>query len=342
MNMKRSFNAALIALLTLTLGISPALVHAEGVLFLAPTAKEQDFAVYLQTKPEYISFVDFWIERNPLKADVDHLLEVFERAQLAYLNNPFDEAKALFENVVQLAHQSDWKALQREVLFTSLLRLSQLEQSSESKKHYIKRAVALDHEMEPNTSLFPPPFVEEFKSVRKEMREQAYVWKKPDQEQTALTLLNGKKINFRKPVLITEGFHRLTIVSNSRTVWTKVISQRDFEKLHLDRKTFAVGNCEKGRVAVESDVGINSSHMFFGPQCLKDFGKRPVDIKADFSPGPRAEQIHAVAPSDPIWKKTWFWVAIAGVALTAVVISQNNQKQERSSTEVKPTHTQGL
>ena len=153
--------------------------YAESVLFLAPQAKEQDFAIFLQTKPQYMSYVEFWSERNPLKSDVDHLLDVFERAQMAYLNNPLDEAKTLFENVVQLAHQSDWKNSQRELLFSAFLRLAQFESTEEGRKHYLKRAIALDHEMEPNTSLFPPPLVEEFKTIRRSMREQSFIWKKP-------------------------------------------------------------------------------------------------------------------------------------------------------------------
>jgi hypothetical protein len=338
------FFRCLVQVLILSTTLSSSYLKADNILFLSQNALEQDYAVYLQTKPQYLSYVEHWLERNPDKADIDHLLEVFERAQVAYLNNPLDEAKALFENVVQLAHQSDWRSSQRELLLAAFLRLAQFEQSEEGRKHYLKRAIALDHEMEPNTSLFPPPLINEYKELRRQLRTGAFVWKKPINEPTAVVLLNGKKLNFHKPVLVVEGQHRLSLVSNRHTLWTKVLHQRDFEKLYVQRKPYANGSCEKSQILVEADVGLNSSHMFYGPDCTKEFSKKKFQVAQAYTPShepsPLQNALETSTPREPIWKKTWFWAAIVGVALTAAVISQNNQNS--SSSGPQATHTQGL
>lgn len=344
MKWSRLFSKLILHLVVFCFTLSSSLVRAESILFLAPQGKEQDYAIYLQTKPQFTSYVEYWTKRNPTKSDVDHLLDVFERAQLAFLNNPLDEAKALFENVVQLAHQSDWKSSQRELLQTAFLRLAQFEQSEEGRKHYLKRAIALDHEMEPNTTLFPPPLINEYKNLRRDLRAIALVWKKPVSENTGLILLNGKKLSFQKPILIVEGQHRLSLVSNQFTLWTKVLHQRDFEKIYVERKSFALGTCEKSQIITETDVGLNSAHMFYNPDCTKEFSKKKFQLASAYAPTSStvsaAPSIRSSTPSDPIWKKSWFWVALAGVALTAVVISQNNQNQ--SSSAPQATHTQGL
>ncbi|MGE3974478.1 MAG: hypothetical protein AB7F59_08135 [Bdellovibrionales bacterium] len=341
--MVQAFRTFLVLILTFTFAFSPASVRAEDVLFYSPQASESDYVVYLQTKPQYMSYVEYWAKRNPSQSDINHLLDVFERAQVAYLHNPFDEAKTLFENVVQLAHQSDWKNSQRELLFTALLRLAQFEQNPEGRNHYLKRAIALDHEMEPNTSLFPPPLIKELKELRKDLRSRAYLFKKPVAERTSSVLLNGKKLNFQKPVMVVEGLHRLTVVSNGHVTWTKVLSQRDFENLYVERKALASGSCEKPQIHSETDLGLTHSSYFFGTSCVREGSKKKIIAMTALLPDHHSSAtMPSDAPSKPLWKKPWFWAAVAGVALTAILISQNNQNQPASGGGTQPTHSQGL
>ncbi len=142
---------------------------ARTVVPRAPQADAVEYSAYVKSSPQWQFPSEYLLERIPSAAARNHLTELFTQAQLSYTSGSISRAIEDFKRVVEFAVTDHWTEDERQVFLHSYLRLAQMDTSSSEK--WLRAAAVLFVAEQVDTSLFPPPLLERFRSVRGSMPE---------------------------------------------------------------------------------------------------------------------------------------------------------------------------
>ncbi len=234
------------------------------------------------------TYVSHLIEHSPEQDQSKLLLRHLERAQRAYLTGSLEEARSGFIQLTQLAHGSDWKTSQRQVIFLAFLRSAQLASSPQERRELLASGAAFAADLAPDPDLIAPPLVAEFNTVKRDLNDRATAVSIRERFADFDVLqLNGRTfaIATTSNLVVMPGSYRVRLLSNRYEPQTQVLTHHQLASLQPTMRPLVKGTCDRPRVTnsleklsqeVSGPVMPVSSHQSFNEPSSK---KRPRSTK---------------------------------------------------------------
>ncbi len=289
----------------------------------------------------------------------ERLKDLLERAQSAWLGGSIDSARTQFQSLTRLSLEADWREPQREAIHYAYLRLAQSAKSPRERASWLDGAVSAFPDLQADASAFPPPLIEEFRSLRSSRLGGA---RSVDIDsrfaEFRFLLINGRKFELRPglKVRLPEGVFRVTLLSDATAPITARLNRRQLDEYHASLPLLAAGDCAKPSGA-EPLAPFKSVGVLYASDCVRSRdlkGWLPKDVETDHAPSiwkPNAGEAPAISERDLDEKpasslsKPWLWAGLAA-ALTGVLViafrESNRESPQPGPTDVKPVHREGL
>jgi hypothetical protein len=152
--------------LTLQLAFAP-LAQAKEILFRSQGQSAEDFAGVKLARPDTVGYDEYQAERLVSREMKENLTAAYLRAQDHFLKSEISQIETDWQDVAAYAYKADWGPTQREMIQTSYMRLAQLASTPEETKRHLRSALEYDSGYTPDSRLFPPPLVEQYRQMRK-------------------------------------------------------------------------------------------------------------------------------------------------------------------------------
>lgn len=305
------------------------------------------------------------------------LNKTLEAAQVAFLDGSLSEAKRLFSELADMSTDADWPLIQRRAIHYAILRAAQLSEDPTEQTSLLKRAIALDPVLNPDTTLFPPPLLHSLSSVSRELAAQAIEIRVRDRfGDFEILKINGRTYHVAEtPVLrVYPGMHRLRLQSDAFAPVTQTLSATQLMIYVPPKATIATGTCEHPAVE-SSSLPLQDVTVIFSETCVQarrggvwtrtddtipnsasgaDAERaalvpslpEPLGARARLatSPGiPAGLELQEPAPAPPFYKKGWFWMGVTGVAVASALLIAREQRRTRDDTSpISPSQTHGF
>lgn len=318
----------------LVLSLITTSTHAT-VLVQAPGAPILDYRAALKADPAAVSPAKYYTGAHPSFSARDRLLNLYGEAQKAFLEKSKEEARARFLDVIGLLKEEDWARSDREVFLNSYFRVAQLELEPEKQDAWVAQALLVGQDLTPGADLFPPPLLNKFKQLNRELP-RVQVPERWFDEGWSVILFNGvpcTRLSCQGPPAVPAEV-RITFVSDQWLPFTIQTHTSEITDLQPKRIAWVGGSCEKPQFHNRADW--KDKKAFWNMDCEAP-GKTAIAVSV---PAPSAKEDFPAMPirekSPEFYKSKWFWAA-AGV-LTAAVLIAGSQKHKQ---EKEPTTTYG-
>ncbi|MBY0385570.1 hypothetical protein K2X05_10470 [bacterium] len=233
-------------------------------LIKAPGADAQEFAVYTQNSTA--EKISTYFLKCEVKKD---LYEDFKKAQIQFLDGNIDQAKFLFANIAEKKWSCDWANDERKIVYFSLMRLAQLENTDLHRHQLLQDAIDFDDQQKPDESVFPPPLVKEFATLQKKQFQRKITLPAFAKKFSAI-LRNGRFVSLAQITFeALPGKARYTFVSDSYQVEKAFLTLAELESLSLEPQPLVYGDCENFQIT-ESLRLLKNISVFHGLDCIKD------------------------------------------------------------------------
>lgn len=277
------------------------------------------------------SLSEFLDANRPGTQFEERLRAKLEKAQRAWLNGSSEVAKEAFIDVTELGALADWRDSEREALLYSHLRLAQLSGTSLERAEWLAKGARLVTDLEPDSGLFPPPIVAEFKDVRSKIATQstAIVFKDVFPG-FRYVLIDGRKISLESatPTRISPGLHRITAWSDRHSPITEHMSSAQLGVFRIKVNPI-VESCGAPTRTLEGGLEVD---VYDGPGCASTVPTLSLTKAPDLNWAATPNEVKARPRRD------WLWIG-AGVVASAVVFSViRNQKKS----DPTPSHRDGF
>ena len=308
-------------------------------LVKAPSANPQEFAVYSQNS-DYQKISAYFVRCE----EKNQILEDFKKAQILFLDGNLDKSKQQFLIVTEKKWSCDWAESERQMVLFSFLRLAQIEQESARQTQWLTQAVQFDSEWTPDPSVFPPPLIAQFSSLRRQTTAQKIVLPAFSQKYSAL-LRNGRFISLAQLSLeASAGKARYTFISDTYQIETVFITLLELEQLTLQPQPLVMGECNEFQLS-ENLKWIENVSVFFSLNCVKSSQQTSTatQVSAQLTAAKTGSSLRLPAmPEAPSQQKTWvqrngLWLGTAIVG--SLLLSYHLKNQERPQTVAVPTTT---
>jgi hypothetical protein len=309
-------------------------------LVKAPSANPQEFAVYNQNS-DFQKISTYFLRC----AEKDQILEDFKKAQILFLDGNLDQAKQQFLLVTEKKWSCDWAEGERQLVLFSFLRMAQIELDTARQTQWLTQAVHFDSEWTPDPSVFPPPLIGQFSSVRRQTIAQKIVLPAFSKKYSAL-LRNGRFISLVQLSLeASTGKARYTFVSDTYQIETVFMTLAELEQLTLQPQPLVLGDCNEFQLS-ENLKWIENVSVFFGLNCVKtpqQLSQQTSTTHAGSVAKTESQIQLPTMPDDPApLQKTWMqrnglWLGTALVG--SLLLSYHLKNQERPQTVAVPTTT---
>jgi hypothetical protein len=309
-------------------------------LVKAPSANPQEFVVYSQNS-DYQKISTYFLRC----AEKDQILEDFKKAQILFLDGNLDQAKQQFLLVTEKKWSCDWAESERQLVLFSFLRMAQIEQDAARQTQWLTHAVHFDSEWTPDPSVFPPPLIAQFSSVRRQTMTQKIVLPTFSPKYSAL-LRNGRFMSLAQLSLeATSGKARYTFVSDTYQIETVFMTLTELQQLTLQPQPLVIGDCNNFQLS-ENLKWIENVSVFFSLNCVKT--SQNISQPSSSTNGETVAKASSplqlpTVPGDPApSQKTWIqrnglWLGTALVG--SLLLSYHLKNQERPQTVAVPTTT---
>ncbi len=303
-------------------------------LVKAPSANPQEFTVYNQNS-DFQKISGYFLRCE----EKNQILEDFKKAQILFLDGNLDKAKQQFLIVTEKKWSCDWAESERQLILFSFLRMAQIEQEAARQTQWLKQAVQFDSEWTPDPSVFPPPLISQFASVRRQSVVQKIVLPAFAQKFSAL-LRNGRFISLAQLSLeASSGKARFTFVSDTYQIETVFMTLSELEQLSLQPQPLVIGDCNDFQLS-ENLKWIENVSVFFALNCVKSSPQTSnsgavakIDSSLRLPTMPQAPQ-----PQQRSWiQRNGLWLGTAVVG--SLLLSYHLKNQDRPQTVAVPTTT---
>lgn len=292
-------------------------VFAENkIIYRAPNTSDFDFSAMKQARTDMIALDDYQLKNLVPNEIKENLRAAFIKAQVSHLNSQTAQNIELWQDVISYAFKADWQKNNREMIQMAYLRLAELSSTSIESKKWITQCFEYDPQFKPDAHLFATPTTEQYGAIRAK-----YIFKNfAFVRRTGFSkiLINGTLFDLleKKPIHITNGLKRITLLSQTYKPVTRIIAAEFLNQL----------TPEKELASQESNYMHESEPAF-------DYA---LHSTTDFAPSIEKNIAKDNAPQ--FYKKPWFWASTATL-IGAIVIYNNSKQSDPGHT---PTHREGL
>lgn len=302
----------------------------------APQTSRTEFNTYIKTEQAQ-SYSQFLLEKiRQQEKDVEQLIFLLEQAQEAFLKDHLKTAGEYFQLIVQKADEKDWVEEVRRIIFYSFLRLAQIEWKSENPEIFLHSALLFDFDLEPDSSLFPPPLIQKFSSLKKDLPRISLYLKHifPFHE---IILINGKVFFQNDKPDLPYGQYRVTALSSSHKTWKKNISLSHLSQKKIITPSWVSGSCSHPVVPKK----FMDYRVLFPDFC---WWSKPLNsaVKHSKKSLKNVNLVKSISekPASNFLRKNKKWIALGlgFFVISAVVVqSQKKQSKENKSKKKQPT-----
>jgi len=316
-------------------------------LIRALSTSQDEFNVFIRTSG-FMPYSEF-LARNDVP-DPHELESLIARAQEAFLSDSTDTARTLFRQITSKAHTADWSDSQREAIHYAFLRLAQFAASESEKGALFAQAISFRSDGQPEPDLFPPPFVEAYRTQRARAMQEAKEFRPsllfPHHR---ILRVNGRRYELKPELRIplSDGTYRISAYSDSHVPIRETLSRAALMALAPGAPTLASGSCSKPEMDVRRLAHLASQTKVLYPNsCLRgameESGRSPDERESDeierFLPE-KARLSHDLAtplwPAEPAPKKeSWLrnqWLWIGASLLTVGIIYAVSHQDDRAN-----------
>ncbi len=254
--------------------------------------------------------------------------DTFYLAKSQALKGHSAEAKELFLLITEGALAENWKTPQQEIIFHSFMYLSEISDSPNEKKLWIKKAILFLPWYLPDFTSYSLATQNLFKKMLQEMKSRQYIWRPFERfSKFDFILVNGSRFDISPETEITLGpdQYRLSFVSSDLTNHTRLVPSDSVDSIVIPDKALVSGSCATPKANLP--VLLNSYYVvFFDKKCIKTFdGKNWGDYQQNNLISPVPSYNLNSGPFNSMdfkheenrRKKHWKWVGIT--ALAAVI-----------------------
>ena len=212
----------------------------------APQTSMEEFQTYIQTESE-VSYAMHQLQKiresnSQAKLDLQLLLE---QAQEGFLKDHLKNAGELFRTITKKAYQYDWDQESQDIIFYAFLRLAHIEWKGESPEVFLHSAILFAPHKQPDESLFPPPLVQKFNDLKKQLPLLTIHWNRIFSSHDVI-LVNGKEVSADQPIRLPYGEYRVTALSSAYKKWSrKRIAISHLVQKKIITPAFVRGSCQQ-------------------------------------------------------------------------------------------------
>ena len=302
------------------------------------------------------TLADYLERRRPGEASEARLRRLVERAQTAWLSESIDSARALFKDITQLTLEADWREPQREAIHYAFLRLAQSSPLTSERDEWLERAVRAFPDQQADASLFPPPLVSAFHSLRTRVMAEAKFYQPRRQfSEARFLLINGKKfaLDDDLKIRLPDGTYRVTVLSDLHRPLTETLSRRQLDGFQVTLPALAAGTCGSPSGA-ELSQAANLS-VVYSIDCVRtrsgtswlpheidrnEIAIEPFSESSAFESTLASRTGDAGEPEARAPRRTWLWAGFAALAAGTVYIAYRelNRGAEPALPTVRPVH----
>lgn len=330
----------------------------EAPLIAGPGLTADDLETFADSESR-VRLADHLDHERPGAEASTRLRGLLERAQKAWLTGSIDSARVLFTELTAMALDADWKEPQRESLHYAFIRLAQSSVSSEDRVRWIEKAIRTFPDIQPDSDLFPPPLVEEFRQRRTTiLAESESLSLAQNFQEFRFLLVNGKKFVVEAErdlkIRLPQANFRITALSDTSLPFTIVASRERLKSLRPSMAKLGLGTCSAPSGA-ELFAGVKALTVVYSTECTRTRTERgwvPKEINEALMSNPTgftrsADVGEALSfghlnekPKEPLSRKTWFWAGVTAIAAgTAYVLFRelNRAPDRKTEVQIKPT-----
>jgi hypothetical protein len=299
-----------------------------------------EYEAFLKMNTQFKPVSEELASQRTYEVSSQKLPELFDEAEKSFLSEPVEVAHDKYKQVIRLALKSDWSDSERKLIFHAFLRMAQTAVNAEKRSEYLIQSRQLDSKLKPDDNLFPPPLIKDWEALQaKDIFKIVQLNKSFAAYNVAF--VNGKRIDFKRfTLLVPKGDFRLTLFSNSRAPYTKILNAEKIKYVLASSAPLATGDCNNPKfnkalsaAALYPDdcvsYGLKAKNGSLTKSDLGEFNEKSVmqnriEARTNFE-------------SRPFYKSGVFWTAAAAVA--AYVIYKQNENDRDGS---PATHKTGF
>ena len=301
--------------------VHSSLSQAKTVIIKAPDTSPLEFKAYTETESDSLPYSSYLLKKIRAKPRPIILKHHMEKAQRDFLSLDADKAKVHFLNIIDQAYKFDWNQEERDIIFYSFLRLTQLENEPSKRNLFLNDAFVFGMDMEVDDQIFPPPIVDEYNRIKHSAPVIELKLKNifPFHE---IILVNGKRIDASQSFSLAYGHYRITALSSSHARWTSVLSLSKLLLENIKTQNLSDGECRNAKLSDSVKVPENHPLQVLFPNfCLWFSNMSNIKNQYSFSKIEKNQNIPSSKTTDSSEKKNgkkWIWWVGGGVAFTAL------------------------
>lgn len=303
-------------------------------LIKAPSAPAQEFIVYAQNSDmQKISTYFLKCENTP------SVLESLKKAQILFLDGDLQKSKNHFLEIVDKKWSCDWSDEDRKMISFSFFRLAQMEEDSSLQTHWLQEAINFDDLFQPDSSVFPPPLLQKYKTLKNQQENQKILLPAFSKKYNAL-LRNGRFISLNSMTIeALPGKARYTLLSDTFLPEKLFITLAELETTQIDPKPMVYGDCSSPQLH-ESLRWLRDIQIFFALDCVKSLATAPSET----TPASIGPQSLALSSEIPTAEKSGSWIQrnalwIGTAVVGSILIGYQIQNHNKESRVTVPTTT---
>lgn len=244
----------------------------ERILVRSSTVEDDTFKAYA-TANGFTRFSVFLEQNRPSKEMSQLLSNTIKSAQNAWLNGAIGDARKKYMKIMNLAEASDWRPDQREVIQYALMRLAQTALSSDEAKTFLSKAAMLYGDLQPDSTLFPPPLVDQYLEILMEAKASSKTLNLGEKlEGFQVLFIDGRKYLLTKDlkVKVSPGTHRVSIYSDILTPINAQLTLEELEAYQPDRHPISSGSCTQNSLQFKMARAeeIKTVYTLYAHECL--------------------------------------------------------------------------
>jgi hypothetical protein len=233
----------------------------------------------------------------------------------------------------------------------AFLRLAQITKDKADSEKWLELAAQFDPRYSPDSRLFPPPIINQYKHVRAHLKKIRI--STSHFAGFEMALVNGVAVDLMGLDHINsfDQTIRLTLLSSLYQPVTKVLRARDAAQFRPSMVPWVTGSCQRPEWKLNATVAkrLEGFHLaaLFPQECMAILGgAAPIFPLSDHGPLTAPAETAAYTQPAPeavrtshFYSNGWFWFGVAAVA-GALVYSQ--QKNSESGNESHPPTVSGF
>ncbi len=300
-------------------------VHASEVVVQSPSSLDVEYRAYLAAHAACVTPTEALVRMRPSTAVREKLVHDFADAQKAFLGTDSGLARTKLESLINQIPNQDWSSGDRQVFFKSAMRRAQLAVNDPEMEMWLRHALTIGYEFNPDHTLFPPPLIQRWQQVKQKI-------------QTRKVQVAGLNVDWSQIMIngvsctadVCPAFPdtdipvRITWLSDKWQPYTAIIKLSQLPQEIPARRAWVAGECRSPQFDRAANI-FRDKQPFFGLDCEKsqatsaNLNLTPVSGRLNMFEPPKKER--------PLYKSPWLWAGVG--AVIAIVVAQSQKSQEK-------------